>query len=307
MSDPEPSSSPASPASSSSPRSVSRGREAFVRPPCFPPPIFALTPPQSSGRGGVGNIRKPSKDVDPTAVQPDEPLSPVRGREAAIQGERAKSSGRGGMGNIRSGSKARAIYQVSENHPQTAALVATYSNSMADYERSVVQHSQDTANARAHSSGRGGVGNITSKSKSDSESRSRSRVAGRGGAGNLHAGASVDPEHLARLEQQERLMYAHMQGSHSTGRGGRANITNLPEPSSPHSHDFEATDRGGVGNITQARSPSREPRSRSASGIGSRDRSSSLARILNKVGLHSARDENPEHDRTALTEDDPHE
>ena len=87
--------------------------------------------------------------------------------------------------------------------------------------------------------------------------------------------------------------------SHSTGRGGRANLTNLHSPpleaSSPHPHDYETTGRGGVGNMVRSRSGSREPRSRSASRGGSRDRASSLARILNKVGLHSQREEDSEH------------
>ena len=80
--------------------------------------------------------------------------------------------------------------------------------------------------------------------------------------------------------------------SHSTGRGGRANITalNSPplEPSSPHPNEYETTGRGGRGNMVRSRSASREPRSRSGSRV--RD-SSGLARILGKVGLHSPRGE----------------
>ena len=50
--------------------------------------------------------------------------------------------------------------------------------------------------------------------------------------------------------------------------------------------------------MIRSRSGSREPRSRSASRGGSRDRASSLARILNKVGLHSSRDESSDHMRS---------
>ena len=82
--------------------------------------------------------------------------------------------------------------------------------------------------------------------------------------------------------------------SHSTGRGGRANLTSLPSPpleaTPAHAHEYEATGRGGAGNI-RSRSASRGPggsRSRSASRgpSQSKDRGSSLARMLNKVGLH---------------------
>lgn len=140
----------------------------------------------------------------------------------------------------------------------------------------------------------------------------------------------MDAEHLAQLEDEERLRYAHEGGmcatlsslqttssltsssSHSTGRGGRANLTSLPsplpEPSSPHAHDYEATGRGGAGNILRSRSASRGPdhsRSRSASRgpSSSKDRGNSLARMLNKVILHQHHDEPGTPNMTALSED----
>ena len=61
----------------------------------------------------------------------------------------ARSTGRGGMGNIRSGSQARSIAHVPENYPQTASLVSEHSANIAQYEQSIVQQSQETANARA--------------------------------------------------------------------------------------------------------------------------------------------------------------
>ncbi|KAI0826972.1 hypothetical protein BC628DRAFT_185707 [Trametes gibbosa] len=277
-------------------RSVSRGRDAF-----------------SSGRGGVGNMHRPSVDAaSPSRPTTEEPMSPVRGREAAADPERAKSTGRGGVGNIRSRSRARSAAKVPENLTQTASLVSNQAESMAAYEKYVIQQSQEAAKARARSSGRGGIGNI----KSDSKSRSRSRAppilsTGRGGAGNLQAGTVGDAELLAQLEEEERLQHAHEEGIHSTGRGGRANITSLPspplEPTSPHTHDYEATGRGGAGNI-RSRSASRGPeqsRSRSASRgpSSSKDRGNSLARMLNKVGLHSHHAPAGEDSMTALAED----
>ncbi|KAI0635037.1 hypothetical protein C8Q77DRAFT_671096 [Trametes polyzona] len=263
---------------SSPDRSVSRGREAF-----------------SSGRGGIGNIHRPSVDTRSPSRPGAEPMSPVRGREATVDPERAQTTGRGGMGNIRSGSRARSVSKVPENLTQTASLVSDQAANVAEYEKYVIQQSEEAARARARSSGRGGLGNI----KSESKSRSRSRVpqilsTGRGGAGNLQPGNNVDAELLAQLEEEERLRHAHGEGIHSTGRGGRANLTSLPspplEPVSPQPHEYEATGRGGAGNI-RSRSASRGPeqsRSRSASRgpSSSKDRGSSLARMLNKVGIH---------------------
>ena len=75
------------------------------------------------------------------------------------------------------------------------------------------------------------------------------------------------------------------------------------EPSSPNSHEYEATGRGGAGNIVRSRSGSREPRSRSAS-RGPNGRASSLARMLNKVGIHGRHEEGEgSPSMTAVTED----
>ncbi|KAI0765106.1 hypothetical protein C8Q74DRAFT_1370960 [Fomes fomentarius] len=276
-------------------RSVSRGREAF-----------------SSGRGGIGNIRRPSLDAASPPRNAGEGVFPVRGREATVDPERiAGKTGRGGVGNIRSGSQARNAAAITENHPQTASLVSEHAASIAEYERIVIAEAEQSP--RARSSGRGGLGNI----KPDSKSRSRSRApqihsTGRGGAGNLQSGGNVDPELLAQLEEEDRLRYIRDQGLHSTGRGGSANITALhsPPPESPVSHPngYETTGRGGVGNIVRSRSGSREPefgRSRSASRQPSDNRASSLARMLNKVGLHSPREDGEEgaHGISSVVED----
>ncbi|PIL27393.1 hypothetical protein GSI_10541 [Ganoderma sinense ZZ0214-1] len=279
-------------------RSVSRGREAF-----------------SSGRGGIGNIRRPSVEAaSPPRGSGGEPLSPVRGREARVDPERAQSTGRGGMGNIRSGSRARNISLIPENHPQTASLVSDHAASVAEYERAVLERSEEAANARARSSGRGGIGNIKSGDNSHSRSRSRAPMTsiGRGGAGNIQTNINTDTELLVQLDDEERLKYAHDEGVHSTGRGGRANLTSKHTPPlesvSAHPYEFETTGRGGVGNMIRSRSSSREPdqsRSRSASRTPSKDRASSLARILNRVGLHSPREgegsESP-HGMSSVTE-----
>lgn len=58
-------------------RSVSRGREAFVRAPSPLPPPALTAPQKSTGRGGAGNIHA-SPSVGPDT---EEDFSPSRGRE----------------------------------------------------------------------------------------------------------------------------------------------------------------------------------------------------------------------------------
>ena len=61
--------------------------------------------------------------------------------------------------------------------------------------------------------------------------------------------------------------------------------------------------RGGAGNIVRSRSGSREPRSRSVS-RGPNGRASSLARMLNKVGIHGRHEDSEgSPSMTAVTED----
>jgi len=219
--------------SDSTRRSVSRGRDAF----------------QSSGRGGIGNIRRSSQSRDARSVDGPDDISFTRGREPAVHPDRVFSVGRGGAGNIRPPSRdARGDTDTAEAEHQA---------------RLVREHAEATT---VHSSGRGGAGNI-------SGSRSRSRgpgialhSTGRGGAGNIHAGSGLNmPEALDEVGQK---LHAHHEGIHSTGRGGAANITALHEPDiervAHHLGEFESTGRGGAGNI-RTRSASRDAGARAGS------------------------------------------
>ncbi|EPS95289.1 hypothetical protein FOMPIDRAFT_1054280 [Fomitopsis schrenkii] len=233
-------------------RSVSRGREFF-----------------SSGRGGLGNIRREDLNRSPSS-----PSSPVRtnsnadelsrGREPpAVAHDTAKSTGRGGAGNIRSNSTARAAHHPpSDGQPSlTTALTSDQVDAGAEYERRIFAARQDPANTR-RTYGRGGAGNAAvSPSKSRSRSRSASvgplHSSGRGGAGNLHPGA-------AALDADDRHARAiSPEGRHSTGRGGLANITALPSPppdgSPAAAHPAEYTGRGGAGNILRGASKDPPP------------------------------------------------
>ncbi|KAF9218838.1 hypothetical protein BS17DRAFT_790517 [Gyrodon lividus] len=223
-------------------RSLSRGREAF----------------HSSGRGGIGNIRRSSQSRDTRPIDGPDDFSPTRGREPAVHSDRIISVGRGGAGNIRSPSR-DAFRDRSKTHAISENTLAE-----TEYEAKLLrEHAEATT---VHSSGRGGAGNI-----SGSRSRSRGPAAvvmhstGRGGAGNIHSGDSVKPD---LLDQQERRQHPHHEGIHSTGRGGVANITGAHQPDIERvDHrlgDFESSGRGGAGNI-RSRSASRDPGGRAVS------------------------------------------
>jgi len=130
----------------------------------------------------------------------------------------------------------------------------------------MIRHHIEEAEIHPHSSGRGGIGNILA-------SRSRSRgpdaatasphallySTGRGGIGNMTPDP-VDQVKLANEEKAEILEHTHHgpeeHHPHSTGRGGRANITDLPIPAdAKEAHHVEgdshvhSSGRGGLGNI----------------------------------------------------------
>jgi hypothetical protein len=178
----------------------------------------------STGRGGAGNIRSPSRDA-------------IRGETVSVESSpsRAEQRGRG-------------------------------------YDRDMISAIDVAHDTGVHSTGRGGIGNIT---RPDSKSRSRSRdllhSTGRGGAGNLYGGEPIE-RGILEVEESERASHQHPPGVHSTGRGGLANLTPgaLPpyievpvnganHPHATHKHELESTGRGGAGNIAD-RSRSREPR-----------------------------------------------
>jgi len=212
-------------------RSVSRGRENL----------------QSSGRGGLGNIRSTSRGVSgiDIAEGPDD-FSATRGREKPVDGTKIHSTGRGGAGNIRSPSR-------------DATKGEDYEGK--DYEIKVIREHAAAEEGAVRSSGRGGLGNISRSRSRDVESRASAtyQSTGRGGAGNLttHSvrDSSID-------EEAERRAYARPEGIHSTGRGGVANLTEGHAGIEEVEHHLSAdtmasTGRGGAGNIRN-RSASRE-------------------------------------------------
>ncbi|CAA7268549.1 unnamed protein product [Cyclocybe aegerita] len=220
-------------------RSTSRGRDAF----------------QSTGRGGLGNIRQASLSRDRPETGPDD-FSVTRGREPIAHPNEVFSTGRGGAGNIRSPSR--------DPSKPSAPVDST--------EQDVIEKYVASQEGAARSSGRGGLGNIARSRSRDPTSQGTTATTGtaavfstgRGGAGNIHAGHSVAEE----IDEDERRKYstttAAHEGVHSTGRGGAANITAAHEPAIEkpvHGQygggEYESTGRGGAGNIFKDRSKSR--------------------------------------------------
>ncbi|KAK7683043.1 hypothetical protein QCA50_013715 [Cerrena zonata] len=243
-------------------RSVSRGRDNF----------------HSSGRGGAGNIRRKDSGQSQEPISPRvmtgrevEVHSPIRrGRNTSVDSDKSASQavGRGGIGNIRSRSRARAASHIPAGNTQlTATILSEAAANNAEYERNVIQNSQESSKI-LQKSGRGGIGNITTQAKSRSRSRGPNiHSTGRGGVGNLQPGSVYDAENTEFLEEVDRLRINHEDGVHSTGRGGLANMTSLhsppPEGVPHHGVTYEAMGRGGAGNIIRSRSASRDPEGRS--------------------------------------------
>jgi len=206
----------------------------------------------------MGNIRRSSISSDPRPVDVLDDFDLTRGREQAVHPDRMQmfSVGRGGAGNMRAPSQ-----EVGKNYPQTVTILNEYAAVQAGYEQQVKKHHAESN--PIHSSGRGGLGNI-----SGSRSRPRGPIlhsTGRGGVGNIQFGAATGVDNT---DEQERRRHAHPQAIHSTGRGGAANLTTVHSPDVErvvHRHSgFESSGRGGAGNI-RSRSVSRDPSERSTS------------------------------------------
>ncbi|KAF8626446.1 hypothetical protein AX15_004871 [Amanita polypyramis BW_CC] len=214
-------------------RSLSRGREAF----------------QSSGRGGIGNIRATSLSRDARPDSGPDDFSATRGREPrtdqATPTAKVYSTGRGGVGNIRSPSR-----DVSSRGRSAVDTV----------EEQIIKEHLTSEHAGVHSTGRGGIGNIaTSRSQSRARDSSvpPSAVAGRGSGTHtpLH---SIGRGGAGKLSTQS-AEDTEGQG-HSTVKGGIANILAGVEhafhhhgqhphpPAGDQKETHESTAKGEAGN-----------------------------------------------------------
>ncbi|KAJ7836909.1 hypothetical protein B0H14DRAFT_3870674 [Mycena olivaceomarginata] len=203
-------------------------------------------PVASSGRGGLGNIRPASTSQDRPLGGPDD-FSSTRGREPAVAiGSEVRSTGRGGAGNLRSPSRDPAGDQDVRDAGERAAI---RTHEQADREGPVA-----LAGPKCTRAGRGGAGNIVAGAPPPYE-RGRSKAA-----------APVD-------------------GVHSTGRGGLANLTSSPAPPPEtlvhHLGVYESSGRGGAGNMSTSRERGGEQRALS----GSRERGTSKDHAGGVAGL----------------------
>lgn len=164
---------------------------------------------RSTGRGGVGNIRSPSRDAHGSPKGPD-----AREREIIHAHEEANktavhSSGRGGIGNIsrsRSRGPAAAASPLHSTGRGGAGNITTGDAHAADLaeeaERKLHVHDEGV-----HSTGRGGVANLTSAPGPGIEhhipEHGEYLSAGRGGAGNISRdrSASRDPEKRSKSKE----------------------------------------------------------------------------------------------------------
>ncbi|KAJ7664981.1 hypothetical protein B0H17DRAFT_1091029 [Mycena rosella] len=246
-------------------RSTSRGRDAL----------------SSSGRGGMGNIRA-SLSQDRPLSGPDD-FSDTRGREPVVAAvSELSSTGRGGAGNFRSPSRD----PVEDRDVRSAA------------ERQVIQAHEAREREAVHSSGRGGLGNMSrSRSRgpgsplaSPSPTRTPSvgpgpglvHSSGRGGAGNITPGPPP---------AYERGRAAALDGVHSTGRGGLANLTAAPAPPPDavvhHPGTYESTGRGGAGNISRSRERTSAETSRERGASRDRGEKGGIAGLWGRLHPHA--------------------
>jgi hypothetical protein len=236
-------------------RSLSRGRN----------PGFT-----STGRGGAGNYRSPSRERGTNGDGPED-FSDTRGRDPIPSRDpnQITSTGRGGAGNIRSPSRDA----VRGDDASREVSLARSQERGRGYDRELITTIDNAHDIGVQSFGRGGRGNI-SGSPPNSQSRSRSRepvhAGGRGGLGNIHAGGPSEKT-IEEMDESERAAHHLAAGVHSTGRGGVANLSHdkvpyleagsnphgVNHPRTSHEHQADSYGRGGKGNIS--RDHSREP------------------------------------------------
>ncbi|KAJ7087478.1 hypothetical protein C8R44DRAFT_991343 [Mycena epipterygia] len=194
---------------------------------------------------GLGNIRPPSTS-----------------REAA---RRSLDSGHDDFSSTRGREPARRRRQLSLPLAQRHPRPADDKDVRYAAEREMLKLHAERERDVVHSTGRGGLGNMSrSRSRgpwsplaSPSPSRNNSSTtavhpqvhsSGRGGAGNIAPGPAP---------AYERGRTGAIEGIHSTGRGGLANLTSAPiPPQDAPLHvpgTYESTGRGGVGNMSRSR------------------------------------------------------
>jgi hypothetical protein len=224
----------------------------------------------STGRGGAGNIRSPSRDA-------------IRGDAASINSSPSPS---------RAERRGRGYDRDAISAIDTANDTGVHSTGRGGFGNITRPDSVSRSRSREpglHSTGRGGVGNLYTGDPIDRqilEVEESERAAHQHPPGVYVRFPPI--RHAKTIDNDNDNVYLF--NRHSTGRGGAANLTpgevpyiEVPvdphganHPHATHNHDYESTGRGGVGNIERSRS--REPRD-----PNSKDHGSGLTEFLQRV------------------------
>ncbi|KAI6153095.1 hypothetical protein BKA82DRAFT_1008262 [Pisolithus tinctorius] len=145
-------------------------------------------PFMSSGRGGSGNIRRPS--VGRSSQPSMDASDAISLREKEGSSSRFVSVGRGGSGNIQPPSPDLA------DHPLTAAILSEHRETENRYEQQIRKHHAESKVVA--SSGRGGMGNISNSRRS--KSRPPCSTSGRKGLRQSSEHTGIDALHLINSE-----------------------------------------------------------------------------------------------------------
>ncbi|OBZ78507.1 hypothetical protein A0H81_02123 [Grifola frondosa] len=207
--------------SSTSNRSVSRGREGF----------------QSSGRGGAGKHTQ-------TVARSGQSGAPIG---ASFSCTRTGASCR-----PRAGANHRARRR--GQHSLRVACAFHGQDSLQPSPNGIPHLAEEAARTRAKSSGRGGLGNISSRSRSRGPTALHLmgpsiHSTGRGGAGNLQLGSAIEAEVIGEiLEAEDRARTSQKRESFYRPGWPREPYVGAqpsPEQLSLHNQAFESTGRGG--------------------------------------------------------------
>ena len=147
--------------------------------------LTICSPLQSTGRGGAGNIHRTPENSRSRSREPS--LAASGGRRSQSRGRGLHSTGRGGAGNIVAG--AGADFAKLEEEEDTERAKASFSLTRPSGDAELTSPSPPPP---YHSTGRGGLANVTSAPTPPTESVPAHVVhpgemvsTGRGGAGNI--------------------------------------------------------------------------------------------------------------------------
>ncbi|KDN37015.1 hypothetical protein K437DRAFT_265170 [Tilletiaria anomala UBC 951] len=197
-------------------RSPSRGRSSEPAADAARTAVVKTVAVLHAGRGGVGNVRSPSRDPLDRAKTRDEEKKEHSLQEDALKNVSVLHSGRGGVGNVRS--------------PSRDPLDRARARDAEQKEHQAQESFMKAELAGPHTAGRGGAGNFAVGSNGDSASRNDSRERGRG----------------------SRAASGEHEGSTERGRGGGGVSSILRSLSRSRSRQRDVSISNGTGHAASA-------------------------------------------------------